>query len=403
MTSNFNFWKTLDFNAGDVFGGSYSIYLTSGPISNIGGVIGWNEYADLGISRVYNFYWIVFLQIIFSYLIVKSYDGSFKFLLVFNTLLIVLIPWWQGSLYMIGEIPSVIILINSFFLFNKKRNIALIFISVSIFFGKLLNILPFSIFYIVLFILEKNYKRIAKDLIYFSIPIVLWLGLVNFNYQGGNLQNYIVDLFNLISNHQSSGISRDQNIFSLSNFNTSEASSWNNYELIRILIAPILFFIILFRNKSSVINFFGNILYPLAFSTIGTYIWFWILSPTKWMRYSQHFIVVVLISILYFINFEIIITKIDLFFVLSTLFLYIDNQKSLIVLGISLLFYFLFISKKQYNQSFFAFLLTFMVLTDLFIPFLNTNTQNKLEIKLNNCVDNLVSEYCLLEYEQLND
>ncbi len=393
----------MDFNAGDIFGGSYSIYLTSGPISNIGGVIGWNEYADLGISRVYNFYWIVFLQIIFSYLIVKSYDGSFKFLLVFNTLLIVLIPWWQGSLYMIGEIPSVIILINSFFLFNKKRNIALIFISVSIFFGKLLNILPFSIFYIVLFTLEKNYKRIGKDLIYFSIPIVLWLGLVNFNYQGGNLQNYIVDLFNLISNHQSSGISRDQNIFSLSNFNTSEASSWNNYELIRILIAPISFFIILFRNKLSVINFFGNILYPLAFSTIGTYIWFWILSPTKWMRYSQHFIVVVLISILYFINFKIIKNKIDLFLVLSTLILYIDNQKSLIVLGISSLFYFLFISKKQYNQSFFAYLLTFMVLTDLFIPFLNTNTQNKLEIKLNNCEDNLVSEYCLLEYEQLND
>ena len=95
--------------------------------------------------------------------------------------------------------------------------------------------------------------------------------------------------------------------------------------------------------------------------------------------------------------------KIDLFLVLSTLFLYIDNQKSLIVLGISSLFYFLFISKKQYNQSFFAYLLTFMVLTDLFIPFLNTNTQNKLEIKLNNCEDNLVSEYCLLEYEQLND
>ena len=169
------------------------------------------------------------------------------------------------------------------------------------------------------------------------------------------------------------------------------------------MIAPFLFFIILFRNKSNVINFFGNILYPLAFSTIGTYIWFWILSPTKWMRYSQHFIVVVLISILYFINFEIIKTKFDLFLISSILFLYIDNQKSLILFGILSLFYFLFILKKQYNQFFLGYLLSLIVLADLFIPFLNTNTQNKLEIKLVNCEDNLVSEYCLLEYEQLRD
>ena len=42
LASNFNFFTTLDFNAGDFIGGSYSVLLTSGPISAVGGVIGWS-------------------------------------------------------------------------------------------------------------------------------------------------------------------------------------------------------------------------------------------------------------------------------------------------------------------------------------------------------------------------
>lgn len=42
LTSNVNFYKNLDFNAGEFLGGSYSVYLTSGPISAIGSVISWN-------------------------------------------------------------------------------------------------------------------------------------------------------------------------------------------------------------------------------------------------------------------------------------------------------------------------------------------------------------------------
>ena len=42
LTSNLNFFKNLDFNAGEFIGGSYSIYLTSGPLSAVGSVIGWN-------------------------------------------------------------------------------------------------------------------------------------------------------------------------------------------------------------------------------------------------------------------------------------------------------------------------------------------------------------------------
>ena len=49
LNSNLNFYKYLDFNAGEVFGGSYSTLLTSGPISAIGGVIGWTFTSKLTI------------------------------------------------------------------------------------------------------------------------------------------------------------------------------------------------------------------------------------------------------------------------------------------------------------------------------------------------------------------
>ena len=42
LSSNVNFYNNLDFNAGGFLGGSYSVYLTSGPISAIGSVISWN-------------------------------------------------------------------------------------------------------------------------------------------------------------------------------------------------------------------------------------------------------------------------------------------------------------------------------------------------------------------------
>ena len=64
LTSNVNFYDTLDFNAGDFIGGSYSIFLTSGPISALGAVLGWNISGSFTISRIANYYWLAALQII---------------------------------------------------------------------------------------------------------------------------------------------------------------------------------------------------------------------------------------------------------------------------------------------------------------------------------------------------
>ena len=61
ITSNVNFFKNFDFNAGDFIGGSYSVLLTSGPISAIGSVISWNITNNFILGRISNFYYLILL------------------------------------------------------------------------------------------------------------------------------------------------------------------------------------------------------------------------------------------------------------------------------------------------------------------------------------------------------
>ena len=119
LTSNVNFFKALDFNAG-ILGGSYNVYLTSGPVSAIGGVISWILTNNFYVTRISNFYWILILQFFLSLLLNNEQKQNLAYKLMFNGVFIVLIPWWLGSLYSIGEIASMIIFGNSIFLYEKK-------------------------------------------------------------------------------------------------------------------------------------------------------------------------------------------------------------------------------------------------------------------------------------------
>ena len=144
LNSNLNFYRYLDFNAGEVFGGSYSTLLTSGPLSAVGGVIGWTFTSKLIIARISNFYWVILLQLILSYILIRKNNKKQVFILFSTILIFLLTPWWQSSLYMIGEFASVILFTNAAFLFPYHRKFALILFSFSIFYGKLLTFLPFT-------------------------------------------------------------------------------------------------------------------------------------------------------------------------------------------------------------------------------------------------------------------
>ncbi len=401
IASNVNFYKSLDFNAGDFIGGSYSVLLTSGPVSSVGGVLGWNLSNSFIISRISNFYWIFILQIFFCLLINKYYGKDNKFFFLFFPLAILLIPWWQGSLYSIGEIASSLIFINSIFLFNKNRKLALILFGISIFFGKILTSLLFIGFYIPILLFEKNIKNILNDFLYFMFSGFIWGLLVIAFYESGNLIDYILDQKNLILGHQSSGAASSQ-IVNLNSFieqiNSSEVQNWNLYEKIRVAFIPCLFAFLVFTSRKEINKIFGNISYSIIFSLLLEFFWFWFLSPTKWIRYSQHFTVLVLIGLFYLVNFEIFSSKIKIFLTTFSILIFIDNEKNLIFIGLAVLFMMaIFFNKK--NQILYSKIALILILTiDVGLPYFEKDSLSKINEVIIECQADLYSDVCRETY-----
>ena len=396
LASNFNFFTTLDFNAGDFIGGSYSVLLTSGPISAVGGVIGWSITNNLIATRLSNFYWLLFLQAALLVVISKSKNKDLFFLAIGSNLFIVLVPWWQGSLYMIGEFASVIVFTNALFLFSKSRYLSILLFSIAIFWGKLLTLLPFAIFYILSFMNKPDFKNIYKDAIAFLTPLVLWLLLVDKFSLEDSFFTYLYSLLDVVIGHQSTGIESPSFIGS---FSSSEVQNWNNYDLARVLFAPVVatYFIISTREKFNLS--FGNLALPISGSILSIYLWFWILSPTKWMRYSQHFTIVVLLVIFYLIGFNLLTSKVQYFACLNLIALFIENNKNFILLYllVSILLIF-FQNKLNYKKISKAFL-AFMIVLDISLVYFENTSYVDFQISNIDCQINFISEDCLNFYE----
>jgi len=397
LTSNVNFYDTLDFNAGDFIGGSYSIFLTSGPISTLGGVLGWNISSSFTISRIANYYWLAALQILFVIILIRVYKLNKEFLIALSFMVIVLIPWWQGGLYSLGEIASMVIFSNGIFIFFKFRKLALVLFSISIFFGKLLTALPFVGFYLFLLISEKSFKNLFSDAIFFTIPLISWMLLVLFNYEDGTVFEYVQSQLDLILNHQSAGFNEDA---TFSFIELSEVSTWNYYDILRLAFSPLVFLIILYRNRIKIDKKFNKISLPIIGALAAPYLWFWLLSPTKWMRYSQHFSVLMILSLLYFLNSELFNENIDYFLSASVIVLFVENNKFLILPTILLIAFLLYIPKINYRYSTIKFLIIFIIFIDLTIPYYEKDEASKIDSNLKECKMSLIEEACRDAYFQ---
>ena len=393
LSSNVNFYRNFDFNAGDFIGGSYSIYLTSGPLSAVGGVLGWSIFESFTFSRILNFYWILLLQIIFSYFILKIYKLDIQVLTLLNIVIILLIPWWQGALYSLGEIASMIILTNSIFLFEKYRKQSIFLMSMSIFFGKLLTLLPFIGFYLYVLFKEKDLKRVLYDSLIFSIPILFWIMLVLLNYEKGNLIHYLTSQIDLILNHQSSGVSMENSNSFIKKIQMSEYSSWNIFDRFRILLAPILLIFYIVKNKKIINNSLGKYTVGIIPSIFLPYIWFWLFSPTKWMRYSQHFMVIILIFLIYFLSLNLDFSSIN--FLASILFIsiFIENQKILIILIMFLSIYSIYILKDVKQKTLKILLCTILVF-DISTSVFQNESSDITFYQIESCTESLVSSEC---------
>ena len=393
LSSNVNFYRNFDFNAGDFIGGSYSIYLTSGPLSAVGGVLGWSIFESFTFSRISNFYWILLLQIIFSYFILKIYKLDIQVLTLLNIVIILLIPWWQGALYSLGEIASMIILTNSIFLFEKYRKQSIFLMSMSIFFGKLLTLLPFIGFYLYVLFKEKKLKRFLYDSLIFSIPIFFWIMLVLLNYEKGNLIHYLTSQIDLILNHQSSGVSMENSNSFIKKIQMSEYSSWNIFDRFRILLAPILLIFYIVKNKKIINNSLGKYTVGIIPSIFLPYIWFWLFSPTKWMRYSQHFMVIILIFLIYFLSLKLDFSSINFLVSISFISIFIENQKILIILIMFLSIYSIYILKEVKQKTLKILLCTILVF-DISTSVFQNESSDITFYQIESCTESLVSSEC---------
>lgn len=397
LASNVNFFRSLNFNAGNFIGGNYSVQITTGPVSAIGKVMGWFFTYDIVISRLANFIWIVILQLVFLYILHKKFKLKSLFLLNCSTLVIFIIPWWQGALYSIGEIPSAIIFTNAIFLFSQYRKTSIILFSISIIYGKFLTLVPFVGFYIPIFFKEKRLKNIIQDVLLFLSVSLPWLLLIKVKYENNSVKQYIFDQYYFITGHQSSGVSfTNETYFQnfISSLLNSEFSQWNNYEKIRVFLIPVILLIIFYLNRENINNFFGYLAQPLISSSLLIYIWFLFLNSTKWIRHSQHFIIPILIAVIYFINYEILENKFHLIIAVSCLLFYFDNNKYLIAVFIFITVVATISASNNNHLSEIKVLLITFLLIEFTIPFYETGYTQLNQNQIFECIESIESNIC---------
>ena len=406
LSSNYHLVKELNFSAGGFLGGTFSVYLTSGPISAIGSVFGWIATNDIFYSRIFNYYWICFLLIICSYTLIKKIGLSNRYVWIFPLIVCFTIPWWQGILYSLGEIPSVILITTAMLLFNKSRKLSLLLFGFSIFLGKLLNILIFAIFYLTHLNHSRSLKTIFNDFVYFLIPLIPWLTLIQFTYNDGGLIKYFFDLYYFVGDSNASGIENDN--FSLTSLKQaillSEYSQWNIYEKIRIGIIPILGSLLILKNRKILDLKFGYVTIPIFLSLISTYLWFWILNPLKWMRYSQHFTAIMIFLLLYLIIFDIFEKKYDFLAGSCLLILYLDNTKKYLIYFLILITVSYFIKNTNVFKASLIYIVAILMTLDITAGVIRKGFREVSSLELQACNTSLNNDECRDSYfEILNE
>ena len=406
LSSNYHLVKELNFSAGGFLGGTFSVYLTSGPISAIGSVFGWIATNDIFYSRIFNYYWICFLLIICSYTLIKKIGLSNRYVWIFPLIVCFTIPWWQGMLYSLGEIPSVILITTAMLLFNKSRKLSLLLFGFSIFLGKLLNILIFAIFYLTHLNHSRSLKTIFNDFVYFLIPLIPWLTLIQFTYNDGGLIKYFFDLYYFVGDSNASGIENDN--FSLTSLKQaillSEYSQWNIYEKIRIGIIPILGSLLILKNRKILDLKFGYVTIPIFLSLISTYLWFWILNPLKWMRYSQHFTAIMIFLLLYLIIFDIFEKKYDFLAGSCLLILYLDNTKKYLIYFLILITVSYFIKNTNVFKASLIYIVAILITLDITAGVIRKGFREVSSLELQACNTSLNNDECRDSYfEILNE
>lgn len=402
LTSNLGFFTSLDFNAGIDFGGSYGVELTSGPISALGGVLGLGIFKNLITARFINFIWVFLLQSCLVFLIKKYYDINLRLLLILSSLTLMLIPWYFGVLYSIGEIASTYLFFYSIIIFPQNRQLALIFISTSIFFGKFILVILFFVFYLTYIIQNKQFRFVMRDGLAFLIPLFFWILLVYLFYEKGSVIDYVVNFFNFnFINNRSAGIDRGSTTFLsyLLSFRDSEVMNWNLADILRVLISPIIFNLGLVYFKNKIPSQLKILILPIVLSTTVHYLWFWLMSPTKWIRYSQHFLMVSILFIFLILSLEKNEITDKNFYLYFSIYISIFLNSIFLLVGFVIISFVINLSKKNSKNSFSIKFLMLFLLLNLLNGVYETTSKPTYVFSFKDCLENIRSIDCWNEYE----
>ena len=217
-------------------------------------------------------------------------------------------------------------------------------------------------------------------------PFILWGLLASFNlgFKQGFSNLFNIFLYHLF--HEGSGIDS----FSIKNIlyliQQTEVSQWSVASYLRIMIAPIVFNLYLIKNYRIISNKFNHLVIPLLISNLGTYFWFWIISPKKYMRYSQHFIVPILFFTIVFLITNIDKNKLDYIILLGILSIFLSSPIIMII--------FVLIGFNLNKKNILYFLIVFMTLNNFNLIYENRNT-NSINLKFNECSTDILEKTCL--------
>ena len=394
ILSGVTFIESLDFNGSPLIIGNYSPYLTSGPVASIGSALGWIFTKNFVISRIFNFYFLmIFVYLLFAG--VKKFKNEEVFLkLNFILFAIILTPWWFGSLYSLGEMFSSTIFALSILLIKNKTNLALFLMSFSVVFGKFIQILLVVPFLIIYIFINKKFETI--NAIFFIAPIFVYFLLVNIKLDSFNIFDYLEQYIGIIYSHQSSGFSLLSSLSLnniLTNLNNSEFSQWSTITKLRVVIAPIIFSGVLLLERKNLKTHFSSV-FPFLISVNVPYIWFLFFSETKWIRYSQHFVYLVVFFSLLFLLFEYNLSTSGKTILILNLSLFMSSVATLIIFIISLFFL-----KKQ--ELFRSVLMIFLLFNSINLLY-ESNKLLPYNLDIRSCKENISSLSCVNDYLQYN-
>ena len=385
LTSHIFFLTELEFKAPFLVEEMiFTPALTTGFNSSVGGAFGWLIFKDFYFSRLFNFIWLVLEISLLNFYLYKNKIINVKFI-YYSILGLFCIPLWYNSLYGLGEILSSIIFFNSLLLYEKNKKLSMFLMSISIFFGKFIILLSFLVF-IGINIKKQN----GKSILYFAIPPTIWLFIIYIKTGLSGLVNYLNEFVIFLFGHGLSKSDSSSNFYQevKNNIAISEIADWSYVTIIRTSIVPLAFSLFLLSKfllkKNSKTDLSVSII------IIINYLYFYLFSYQKYLRYSQIFLVITIFYLLYLLSNEEKLSNFEKF----TFILFLSFYASSELLIFFLIIYSILSYKKK---SIFILLFTFLVLN-----IVNLQYESRADVSSNlniyECENNISSVECISNY-----